>query len=279
MVAPAPAAAVARSVVEVEFCVDSLSAAVQAQRVGATRIELCSGLSEGGLTPSCGLIKAVRAALKIPVHVLIRPRGGDFLYSTQELLVMREDLLTAAELGVNGVVMGMLTQEGDVDAGRLSDFMLLCRSLGLDFTFHRAFDMTRDKRYALEALITCGVPRLLTSGGAHSALQGSTAIRDLVEQAQGRISIMAGGGVRAKTAELLVSLTGVSSLHASASGWVESGMMYKNRRLSLCSKELLTDWRWRSLDESSAAALCITCDNILRKDTLEGAWQCLTFRA
>ncbi|KAK9903345.1 hypothetical protein WJX75_003403 [Coccomyxa subellipsoidea] len=275
----APAAAAARTGVEVELCVDSLSSAVHAQRTGATRIELCCGLSEGGLTPSCGLIKAVRAALNIPVHILLRPRGGDFLYTTQELLVMREDLLSAAELGVDGVVAGMLTQEGDVDASQLSDFMLLCRSLGLDFTFHRAFDMAKDKRTALDTLISCGVPRVLTSGGAHSALQGSTAIRQLVEQAQGRITVMAGGGVRAKTAELLVSLTGVSSVHASASGWVDSGMTYKNRKLSLCSKEPLTDWRWRSLDESSAAALCITCEAIQRRDTLEGAWQCLTFRA
>ncbi|CAL5222023.1 g4313 [Coccomyxa viridis] len=252
MVAPAPKAGIA-----VEFCVDSLSSALSAQTAGAARVELCCGLSCGGLTPSAGLIKAVRAALRIPLHVLIRPRAGDFLYDEQELLVMREDITAAAELGANGIVAGVLTREGEVHVPQLSELILLCRSLDLDFTFHRSFDMVRSQREALEALISCGVPRVLTSGGSQTALQGSMAIAALVRQARGRISVMAGGGVRPKNVESLVRLTGVSVVHSACSRPVESRMWYRTSSLRLGSDED-ADWTWAALDEAAAFSLAFS---------------------
>ena len=146
----------------VEICVDSAGGAFAAERGGADRVELCDNLMEGGTTPSAGCIKVARRGLKIALQVIVRPRGGDFLYTADEFDVMREDIRVAKELGADGVVVGCLTAEGEVDRVRTEELIALARPLNV--TFHRAFDMCRDARRALEDLISLGVDRVLTSG-------------------------------------------------------------------------------------------------------------------
>ncbi len=195
-----------------EICVDSFASAIAAEAGGAQRVELCSGLIEGGLTPSLGLIHAVRARLKIGVHVMIRPRGGDFVYSEDELGIMRDDISLAAEAGADGVVFGLLTADGLVDLDQARKLVALARPLQV--TFHRAIDTTANLFEALEAVIRAGADRVLTSGGEATALDGQATLQRMVHAAAGRIEIMAGGGVRPDNLEAIARATGATSFHS-----------------------------------------------------------------
>lgn len=211
----------------IEACVDALDAALAADAGGADRVELCVNLAQGGVTPSAGLIAATVAALHIPVFVLIRPRAGDFLHTPAELDVMRRDIEVARSLGAAGVVLGALTAGGDVDAEATRALVAAARPLPV--TFHRAFDYARDQDSALQALIDCGIDRVLTSGGAPSALEGAERLARLRTRAAGRLVILAGGSITPDNVRDVVERSGVSEVHLRGAEPVSSQMEYAPR--------------------------------------------------
>ncbi|OHX14293.1 copper homeostasis protein CutC [Chromobacterium sphagni] len=214
-----------------EVCAGSLASALAAQKGGAQRVELCDNLPEGGTTPSYGMLALAREKLDIDLHVLIRPRGGDFLYSELECELMARDIEQCRRLGMDGVVLGLLGADGDVDVARTRQLLALAGPLAA--TFHRAFDMARDPAQALEEVIAAGCRRLLSSGQAPSALQGAALLRQLREQAGERLAVMPGAGVRADNIAELRRLTGCREFHASARAGIESRMRYRQPGLGM----------------------------------------------
>lgn len=212
-----------------EVCVDSVDGALAAEQGGAHRVELCSDLLEGGLTPSHGTIEVARERLGIRIMAMVRPRGGDFCYSDAEFDVMRRDVLASRALGADGVVFGILNPDGTLDRERTAELIALARPLPV--TFHRAFDMTRDPLEALETLIAIGADRVLTSGQEPTVLEGVEVIASLVERAAGRIVVMPGGGITARHARLIVEATGVTELHFAALEPRAGRMEYRNPRV------------------------------------------------
>ncbi len=214
-----------------EACVDSVESALAAVTGGAGRLELCDNLVEGGTTPSAGMIDLCRERVLVPLFVLIRPRGGDFVYSADERAVMLRDILLCREAGVDGVVVGAMRPDGTVDADAMRPLVEAAHPM--EVTFHRAFDSCRDPRVALETLIELGVDRVLTSGQARNALEGAAMIAQLVEQAAGRIEIMAGGRVNETNVAEIVDATGVEEVHARVMTAVPSVMTWRNERVVL----------------------------------------------
>lgn len=216
-----------------EVCVDSIESALAAERGGAHRIELCSSLMEGGVTPSAGLISSIRRKLSIDVHVMIRPRGGDFSYSAEEFETMEQDVLTAKQLGANAVVFGFLTNDGDVDVSRTRHLVQTARPLKT--TFHRAFDMSRDLSKSLADVIEAGADRVLTSGGEQSVEDGIPRIAKLVQAAGQRVAVMVGSGITESNVHRIIRETGVREIHASLRASVPSPMRYRNDKISMGS--------------------------------------------
>jgi len=214
-----------------EICVDSVESAVAAEAGGAQRVELCCGLAEGGLTPSAGLLRAVRSRIKIGIHVMIRPRGADFLYSEDELSIMRDDIAVAAQSGADGVVFGLLKTNGDVDVERTRELVELAHPM--EVTFHRAIDMSRDLEASLESVIEAGAKRILTSGAAVNATQGSPRIAGLVQLAGDRIQIMVAGSIRPENVAQIATETRAQHFHAALRTLIPSAMKYENRTVHL----------------------------------------------
>lgn len=215
-----------------EICANSVESCVAAQAGGADRVELCAGIPEGGTTPSCGDIATARELLTTTrLHVIIRPRGGDFLYSPIEQRIMLKDIETARNLGADGVVFGCLTPEGDIDLPLMEQLMKAAQ--GMSVTFHRAFDVCRDPHKALEDIIALGCHRILTSGQQPTAEAGITLLRELQQQAQGRITLLAGCGVNEGNIARIASQTGISEFHFSAREQVESLMRFRNPQVSM----------------------------------------------
>lgn len=199
-----------------ELCAESLEAARAGEAGGADRIELCTDLPIGGVTPGLELLRATIAALIIPVHVLIRPRGGDFVYTSEEFEQMRHQIKVCKQEGAKGVVFGVLRADGQVDVERSR--ILVKESLPMKTIFHRAFDATRDLSEALQAVMQTGADGLLTSGGAPDVQRGAGMIGRLREQAGSRLQVMAGGGLALTNLVSVVRQSGVSSLHGSLNG-------------------------------------------------------------
>ncbi|HEU5101542.1 MAG TPA: copper homeostasis protein CutC [Roseiflexaceae bacterium] len=212
----------------IEVCVDSVESAIAAERGGADRVELCDNLLEGGTTPSAGAIAIARERLGIKLQVIIRPRGGDFCYSDVEFAVMRHDVALAKQLGADGVVIGILTSDGEIDVARTRELIELARPLSV--TFHRAFDMSRDPYRALEQLIELGVDRILTSGQEPSVIEGLDLIAELVQLAGDRVIIMPGGGTE-RNIKKVVARSGVREVHVTGTTSLESPMRFRNQRV------------------------------------------------
>ena len=219
-----------RDAILVEACVDSIESAAAATQGGAGRIELCANLVEGGTTPSAGTIALARD-LGVVVHVMIRPRGGDFCYTAREFESMRRDVREARRLGADGVVFGMLAPDGTIDAERSR--ILLEEARPLRVTVHRAFDVSRDPDEALDALIGLGVDRVLTSGQQAAVPDGLPLIRSLVRQAAGRIGILPGGGITAANVAEVVRATGVREVHVHAARAFPSPMAFRNPKVAM----------------------------------------------
>jgi copper homeostasis protein len=222
-----------------EVCVESLEGARAALEAGAQRIELCSGQEVGGLTPGAGLLTAVRKTWPGPLVVLIRPRRGDFLYSSGETETIRSEIRAARDLGADGVAVGCLLSDGTIDRERMAELAALARPGAI--TFHRAFDFTRDPFEALETLITLGIDRVLTSGLAPTAPEGIEVLGRLVRSASGRIAVMAGGGLKPENIRQVVESTGVPEVHFSARRAVPSRMRHRNDRCCLDAPSLSTN--------------------------------------
>ena len=214
-----------------EICAGSVESAIAARDGGAQRIELCAALEVGGVTPSAGLIAEARKVNGLTLNVIIRPRGGDFLYNEYEVACMEEDIRTCRSLGVDGVVIGALTAEGDIDSAACQ--RLINAAEGMSVTFHRAFDMCRNPQKALEELIALGCHRVLTSGQAATAQTGIPLLKELVKQADNRIIIMPGCGVNSNNAAKILQATGANEIHASARKNVGSGMIFRHSGVSM----------------------------------------------
>lgn len=230
-----------------ELCAYSVDACRIAQRLGVDRVELCASPAEGGVTPSMATIERVAKIEGIDVSVMIRPRGGDFLYSDDEFETMLRDIAYAREAGATGVVFGILTADGKVDVERTRQ--LVEASKGMETTFHRAVDMTEDYEAAVEAVIAAGCNRILTSGSYGKAIDGIANIRRAVEIAKGRIEIMAGSGVVAANAKQLAEV-GVDALHFSAKCMVAGAMEYRNPRISMGGSDAVDEYALRTVDET-----------------------------
>jgi copper homeostasis protein len=199
---------------DLEVCIDSVESAIAAERGGAIRVELCSDLLEGGITPAAGLISTVRRHIGIGLFVMVRPRGGDFCSSSIEFEVMREEIEHGKRLGADGFVLGLLDEMGRVDVVRTRQLVELAAPYPV--TFHRAIDMTPDPKAALEDVIATGATRILTSGGAPSAARGMAEIARMVQAAGNRIAIMAGGGITPENIAAIAQATGTTEFHSSA---------------------------------------------------------------
>lgn len=235
-----------------ELCSYSIEACYTAARLGVDRVEICASPAEGGVTPSMGLIKRACEIPDIETSVMIRPRGGDFLYTDEEFELMKRDINYAREAGATGVVLGILTEDGRVDVERTR--LLVEEAQEMDITFHRAIDMTRDYLQAVEDVISTGCTRILTSGGYNKAIDGAANIGRAVAVAAGRIEIMAGSGVTATNA-LQLAMTGVDALHFSAKKMMPGRMTYRNPLIAMGGDTSMDEYALRGVDEKEVKSI------------------------
>jgi copper homeostasis protein len=216
---------------KLEICVDNVESAIDAQNAGANRVELCNNLSEGGTTPGIGTIISARKNLDIALHVIIRPRGGDFLYSDLEYDIMRREIESCGESGVDGIVLGLLDSGGGIDIERTARLIEIAHPMKA--TFHRAFDMCNDPFIGLEDVISTGADRLLTSGQKNKAEDGVGIINKLIKHAGNRIIIMPGSGINESNIAAIAGVTGAEEFHLTARKVIDSGMTFRNHSVSM----------------------------------------------
>ena len=222
-----------------EIAVFNISSALAAAQAGADRIELCENPTEGGTTPSFGTLKIVREKINIPVFPIVRPRGGDFLYSDEEFGVMKKDMLLIKRLGFEGVVFGLLEKDGTIDKQRTAKLVEL--AYPMEATFHRAFDRAAEPSRALEEIISCGCQRILTSGQVPNAVDGKELIKQLIQQADERIIIMPGSGVRSNNIVELASYTNAQEFHSSARKIIPSQMEFIQKSMKENLENIFVD--------------------------------------
>lgn len=236
----------------IEICVEGIDGLLTAQAAGADRVELCASLIEGGVTPSLGTVRTALDLATIPFHVIVRPRGGDFLYSEAEFRSMLADVEALRDAGVAGVVVGCLKEDGTIDEDRMT---ALAKAAGsLNVTCHRAFDMTRDPFEALEALVRCGVGRVLTSGQRDTAVEGANLLAALVEKAAGRIIILGCGALAPDTIGTVRRKTGLTEMHFASLKDVPSAMRYRNPKVGMGGSDLDREYRNTVTDGDLVAA-------------------------
>jgi copper homeostasis protein len=248
---------------QLEVCIDSVESAIAAQRGGAQRVELCSDLLEGGITPGAGLIATVRARIDIGLFIMVRPRGGDFRYTDLEFEVMRQEIRHAQALGADGIVLGLLDEDGLVDVVRTRQLVEIAAPLPV--TFHRAIDMTPSLKSALEDVIAAGATRILTSGGAPNAPAGIRQIARMVEAAQGRIAVMPGGGITPDNVAAIAAETGAVEFHSSARQAYPSPMRFRKQDMAMgdfrdseYERHLASESSVRALVEALGSAATLT---------------------
>ena len=237
----------------VEVCVASAEHAIAAAAAGAGRVELCANLVEGGTTPSWGEIVRARASVAVPVMVMIRPRGGDFLYSDLEIEIMASDIEAARRAGADGIVLGLLTSDGRVDAERLRP--LVDAGDGLEIAFHRAFDLCRDPFEALETIVDLGCDRILTSGQRATAVEGLESIAALAKAADGRVGIMPGGGIRAGNVTRILSVPEVCQIHVYAGRVASSRMAFRREGIAMGRSYAPDEYRRTEVDGDAIRAV------------------------
>lgn len=220
-----------KKMITLELCLESVDSVIAAERGGAQRVELCSNLLEGGTTPSAGTIRAAREHARLGINVMIRPRGGDFLYTDAEFESMRHDIQTAKELGADGIVLGLLRADGTVDAERTRQLVELASPLPV--TFHRAIDVSRDLLQALEDVISTGAARVLTSGGQPSVVDGAATVAKMVAAARDRIIVMPGCGIRAENVLSVIEATGAHEVHIALEEEMQSGMQFRKAEIPM----------------------------------------------
>ncbi len=220
---------------KLEICCYSADAAITAERWGADRIELCDNYSEGGTTPSYAMAEYITERLKIPVNVIVRPRGGDFLYSDEEYEIIKRDIKVIQNLNANGIVTGFLTPNGDIDMVKTAEIVDLAAPM--EVTFHRAVDLCRDTVAAVKQLKSAGVRRILSSGGRGSAYEGREVLKDMTKIAGNDIIIMPGGGITNKNLAEIKNFTGAREFHSSAKTFIGSGMRYFREKVKMGSAD------------------------------------------
>ncbi|AXU97814.1 MAG TPA: copper homeostasis protein CutC [Erwinia persicina] len=236
---------------KLEICCYGVECAVTAEKAGADRVELCAAPAEGGLTPSAGTLMSARQRVSIPVHPIVRPRGGDFCYSEIEFEQMKSDIDFIRELGFPGLVVGLLDIDGHIDLPRMQQVMKHCQ--GMAVTFHRAFDLCHSPLLAMTQLTDLGVARILTSGQQQSAESGLPLLRELTHKARG-LKVMAGAGVRLSNVQKFID-AGVIELHSSASQRTASPMRYRKAGVSMCSEAENDEFTRTSVDGDVVAAM------------------------
>ena len=236
-----------------ECCVDSVESAIHAAKGGASRLELCANLIIGGTTPDVALVKEIRKYSDIRIHALIRPRFGDFCYTEHEMEIMKSQICALKEAGVEGVVIGVLDVDGNLDISKMKELMQEAR--GLSVTLHRAFDMCKDPFQALEEAISLGVHTILTSGQKASAWEGRELLCQLIKQADGRIDIMAGAGISASVIEKLIPVTTGTSYHMSGKITLDSKMKYRKADVSMGLPSLSEYEIWQTSEEAVREAV------------------------
>ena len=233
----------------VEVCVGSAADVAAAAAAGAGRVELCGGLELGGLTPSIGAVETVLEMSTVPVIVMVRPRAGGFCYDRHEFAAMLRDANRFMALGVAGIALGILTRDGRVDVPRTRD-MVACAG-GRDAVYHRAFDFVPDWRTALDALSEIGCTRVLSSGGAATALAGAATLSEMINAAGGRIEVMPGGGVRADNIAEIIRGTGCRQVHLGAAGPANEGTPQAELGIELCDRRFLDGTTCRAVEEAA----------------------------